>query len=279
MSVSLITSLVGTALNLSEAAKQKRLAEQAQRQADIDTEKAFKAIERSKILDLELPMNEYRRQAQLIEQQTRQAVEAAREAGPRGVAAIPRIQQAGIEGFESLTGMKERALIGLQNLAEQQRVRGERDEALLREKSAIGDGTAARDYRMKSNALKTAGLKSLAGTIGGLTAFDPDKAPYPGEGGLDAFLKGIFGGQAEGSQEGLDASTKGRIDMYFKQQQGKTPGSAEAFLDRPDGQIETLGDTKFGAFLGSIPDFLGNIPDFLGNVPSFLGGLFNRQGK
>ena len=204
MSVSLITSFVGTALNLGQAAKQKRLAEQAARQAEIDTEKAFRAIEKSKILDLKLPMEQYRRQEQLISQQTRQAVEAAREAGPRGVAAIPRIQAAGTEAFANLGAMQEKALIGLRNLEEQQRVRGEVAEAQLRAEAAAGAQLAAAEARKAGADIITSGLTALTGAVGEETKFDPEKAIY-GDKGLGGFLSGIFGKgqQAEKGNKGL----------------------------------------------------------------------------
>ena len=202
MSVSLITSFVGTALNLGQAAKQKRLAEQAARQAEIDTEKAFRAIEKSKILDLKLPMEQYRRQEQLISQQTRQAVEAAREAGPRGVAAIPRIQAAGTEAFANLGAMQEKALIGLRNLEEQQRVRGEVAEAQLRAEAAAGAQLAAAEARKAGADIITSGLTALTGAIGEETKFDPEKAIY-GDKGLGGFLSGIFGQGKQAAAKGL----------------------------------------------------------------------------
>lgn len=220
MSVSLITSFVGTAANLFGAAKQRRLAEQASRQAQIDAQKAFKAIERSKVLDLELPMRQYEIQQENIERATREAVEAAREAGPRGVAAIPRIQAAAVQGYEGLTAMKEKALIGLGNLAEQQRVRGEFAEAELRERAAIGAQTAAAEARATADAMTTSGLTSLAGTLGGLTKFDPDEELYGKEGqGVLGFLN--RGAQAKfkpGSQAALDKitfDTNNRLEESF----------------------------------------------------------------
>lgn len=237
MSVSLITSFVGTAANLFGAAKQRRLAEQASRQAQIDGQKAFKAIERSKILDLELPMRQYEIQQENIERATREAVEAAREAGPRGVAAIPRIQAAAVQGYEGLTAMKEKALIGLGNLAEQQRVRGEFAEAELRERAAIGAQTAAAEARATADAMTTSGLTSLAGTLGGLTKFDPDKELYP-EGD-----DGMFGAVGQGAQgfEFIPTTARG----LAKAQRGANR--------------KPFGETKVGGFLGGIPDFLGGL--------------------
>ncbi len=209
MSVSLITSFVGTAANLIGAAKQRRLAEQASAQARIDAQKAFKAIEKSKILDLELPMRQYEIQQENIERATKEAVEAAREAGPRGVAAIPRIQAAAVQGYEGLTAMKEKALIGLGNLAEQQRARGELAEAELRERAATGAQTAAAEATATADAMTKSGLTSLAGTLGGLTKFDPDKELYGKDGGgIFGFLnRGAQAGFKPGSQEALDKMT------------------------------------------------------------------------
>lgn len=212
MSVSLITSFVGTALNLGQAAKQKRLAEQAARQAEIDTEKAFRAIEKSKILDLELPMEQYRRQEQLISQQTRQAVEAAREAGPRGVAAIPRIQAAGTEAFANLGAMQEKALIGLRNLEEQQRVRGEVAEAQLRAEAAAGAQLAAAEARKAETDIITSGLKALTGAIGEETKFDPEKAVY-GDKGLGGFLSGIFGQGKQAAEQAAAAAKAEQLQL------------------------------------------------------------------
>jgi len=112
MSVSLITSFVGTAANLFGAAKQRRLAEQASRQAQIDAQKAFKAIEKSKILDLELPMRQYEIQQENIERATRQAVEAAREAGPR-VLLLFHGFSCSCSRVRGLTAMKEKLLLVL----------------------------------------------------------------------------------------------------------------------------------------------------------------------
>jgi len=212
MSVSLITSFVGTALNLGQAAKQKRLAEQAARQAEIDTEKAFRAIEKSKILDLELPMEQYRRQEQLISQQTRQAVEAAREAGPRGVAAIPRIQAAGTEAFANLGAMQEKALIGLRNLEEQQRVRGEVAEAQLRAEAAAGAQLAAAEARKAGADIITSGLTALTGAVGEETKFDPEKAIY-GDKGLGGFLSGIFGQGKQAAEQAADAAKAEQLQL------------------------------------------------------------------
>lgn len=234
MSVSLITSFVGTAANLFGAAKQRRLAEQASRQAQIDAQKAFKAIERSKILDLELPMRQYEIQQENIERATREAVEAAREAGPRGVAAIPRIQAAAVQGYEGLTAMKEKALIGLGNLAEQQRARGEFAEAEMREKAAIGAQTAAAEARATADAMTTSGLTSLAETLGGLTKFDPDEELYP---------EGEFGAVGEGA-EGFN----------FIPTTARGLGKAQRRANR-----KPFGETKVGGFLGGIPDFLGGL--------------------
>lgn len=212
MSVSLITSFVGTALNLGQAAKQKRLAEQAARQAEIDTEKAFRAIEKSKILDLELPMEQYRRQEQLISQQTRQAVEAAREAGPRGVAAIPRIQAAGTEAFANLGAMQEKALIGLRNLEEQQRVRGELAEAELRAEAAAGAQLAAAEARKAGADIITSGLTALTGAVGEETKFDPEKAIY-GDKGLGGFLSGIFGQGKQAAEQAAAAAKAEQLQL------------------------------------------------------------------
>ena len=285
MAASLITSFIGTAANLIGAAKQKRLAEQAARQAEIDTQKAFKAIEKSKILDLELPMEQYRRQEQLISQQTRQAVEAAREAGPRGVAAIPRIQAAGTEAFANLGAMQEKALIGLRNLEEQQRVRGEVLEAQLREKAAMGAQTAAAEARAKADALTTSGLTALAGTLGQLTAFDPEKELYPGG-------QAPFG---EGSQAALDGmsieqSIFGETELpeftpSMSLQYGGLQGAG--FMGRNFTPTKTFGETKVGGFLGQeVPQFFNEeiapffgqkVPQFFGQVPQFFGGLFKRK--
>lgn len=209
MSVSLITSFVGTAANLFGAAKQRRLAEQASRQAQIDAQKAFKAIEKSKILDLELPMRQYEIQQENIERATRQAVEAAREAGPRGVAAIPRIQAAAVQGYQGLTAMKEKALIGLGNLAEQQRVRGELAEAELRQRAATGAQTAAAEARATADVMTTSALKSLTGAIGEETKFDPDEELYGEQGGgfLGFLNRGAQAKFKPGSQEALDKMT------------------------------------------------------------------------
>lgn len=246
MSVSLITSFVGTAANLFGAAKQRRLAEQASRQAQIDAQKAFKAIEKSKILDFELPMRQYEIQQENIERATRQAVEAAREAGPRGVAAIPRIQAAAVQGYQGLTAMKEKALIGLGNLAEQQRVRGELAEAELRQTAATGAQTAAAEARATADVMTTSGLKSLAGTLGGLTKFDPDEELYPeGDDGMfgDEGDDGMFGAVGEGAQGFNFIPTTGR--GLEKAQRGANR--------------KPFGETKVGGFLGSIPGFLGGL--------------------
>jgi len=234
MSVSLITSFVGTAANLFGAAKQRRLAEQATRQAQIDAEKAFRAIEKSKVLDLELPMRQYQIQQENIERATREAVEAAREAGPRGVAAIPRIQAAAVQGYEGLTAMKEKALIGLGNLAEQQRVRGELAEAELRERAAEGAQIAAAEARATVDAMTTSAFTSLTGAIGEATKFDPDEELYP---------DGDDGAVGEGAQGFNFIPTTARGLAKTQRRANRKP----------------FGETKVGGFLGSIPDFLGGL--------------------
>ena len=257
MSVSLITSFVGTAANLFGAAKQRRLAEQATRQAQIDAEKAFRAIEKSKVLDLELPMREYQIQQENIERATREAVEAAKEAGPRGVAAIPRIQAAAVQGYEGLTAMKEKALIGLGNLAEQQRVRGELAEAELRERAATGAQTAAAEARATADAMTTSALTSLTGAIGQATKFDPDKELYS-EGD-----DGMFGAVGEVAEAFNFIPTTAR---------GLTKAQSRA--NRKD-----FGDTKVGGFLEQeiVPFFGQKVPQFFGQVPGFLGGLLKGK--
>lgn len=236
MAASLITSFIGTALNLGQAAKQQRLIEQAQRQADIDTEKAFRAIESSKVLDLELPMKEYRRQEQLIAQQTRQAVEAAQEAGPRGVASIPAIQAAGVQAYEGLTAMKEKALIGLQNLEEEQRVKGELAEAKLRAESAAGAQEAVAEAREAKATLISKGIEGLTGTIEELTKFDEDEKLY--NGGDD-----MFGGVGEKAEGFRFIPTTARGLAKAQRKANRKP----------------FGETQVGSFLGSIPDFLGGL--------------------
>ena len=70
MAISLITSFVGTALNLQGAAKQRAIAAKAQREADIATQKSLKAIEKSGIVDIALPTKQYEMLTRQIEQQT-----------------------------------------------------------------------------------------------------------------------------------------------------------------------------------------------------------------
>jgi hypothetical protein len=182
-------------------------------------------------------MRQYEIQQENIERATREAVEAAREAGPRGVAAIPRIQAAAVQGYEGLTAMKEKAIIGLGNLAEQQRARGEIAEAELREKAATGAQTAAAEARATADAMTTSALTSLTGAIGEATKFDPDEELYS-EGD-----DGMFGAVGEGAQGFNFIPTTARGLSKAQRRANRKP----------------FGETKVGGFLGGIPDFLGGL--------------------
>ena len=199
MAISLITSFVGTALNLQSAAKQRSIAAKAQREADIATQSALKAIEKSGIVDIALPTKQYEMLSRQIEQQTRQATEAAREAGPRGVAQIPKIQAAGVEAFQGLQAAQEESLFNIEKFAEQQEAAAERATAEIQLMQAEGAQVASAEARKAASALESSALKTGLGAIGGLTKFDPDK---PGSlyGGL---FGGLFGQKPESGSADL----------------------------------------------------------------------------
>lgn len=192
MAISLITSFVGTALNLQDAAKQRSIAAKAQREADIATQSALKAIEKSGIVDITLPTKQYEMLSRQIEQQTRQATEAAREAGPRGVAQIPKIQAAGVEAFQGLQAAQEEALFNLEKFAEQQESAAERATAEIQLMQAEGAQVASAEARKAASALESSALNLGMDFLGGLTKFNPDDPDSLYGGGL---FSGLFGGR------------------------------------------------------------------------------------
>lgn len=192
MSISLITSFVGTALNLQDAAKQRSIAAKAQREADIATQSALKAIEKSGVVDITLPTKQYEMLSRQIEQQTRQATEAAREAGPRGVAQIPKIQAAGVEAFQGLQAAQEEALFNIEKFAEQQESAAERATAEIQLMQAEGAQVASAEARKAASALESSALNLGMDFLGGLTKFNPDDPDSLYGGGL---FSGLFGGR------------------------------------------------------------------------------------
>lgn len=196
MAISLITSFVGTALNLQGAAKQRAIAAKAQREADIATQKSLKAIEKSGIVDIALPTKQYEMLTRQIEQQTRQATEAAREAGPRGVAQIPRIQAAGVEAFQGLQSAQEESLFNIEKYAQDKESAADLATAELQLMQAEGAQVAAAEARAAENQLNTSALNLGMDFLGGLTKFNPDDPDSLYGGGL---FSGLFGGRDRGN--------------------------------------------------------------------------------
>lgn len=192
MAISLITSFVGTALNLQGAAKQRAIAAKAQREADIATQSALKAIEKSGIVDIALPTKQYEMLTRQIEQQTRQAVEAAREAGPRGVAQIPKIQAAGVEAFQGLQSAQEEALFNIEKYEQDKESAADLATAEVQLMQAEGAQVAAAEARAAENQLNTSALNLGMDFLGGLTKFNPDDPDSLYGGGL---FSGLFGGR------------------------------------------------------------------------------------
>ena len=204
MAISLITSFVGTALNLQGAAKQRAIAAKAQREADIATQKSLKAIEKSGIVDIALPTKQYEMLTRQIEQQTRQATEAAREAGPRGVAQIPKIQAAGVEAFQGLQSAQEEALFNIEKYAQDKESAADLATAEVQLMQAEGAQVAAAEARAAENQLNTSALNLGMDFLGGLTKFNPDDPDSLYGGGL---FSGLFGGA------NLFASSGNSIDI------------------------------------------------------------------
>ena len=192
MAISLITSFVGTALNLQGAAKQRAIALKAQREADIATQKSLKAIEESGIVDIALPTKQYEMLTRQIEQQTRQATEAAREAGPRGVAQIPKIQAAGVEAFQGLQSAQEEALFNIEKYAQDKKSAADLATAEVQLMQAEGAQVAAAEARAAENQLNTSALNLGMDFLGSLTKFNPDDPDSLYGGGL---FSGLFGGR------------------------------------------------------------------------------------
>ncbi len=221
MSISLITSFVGTALNLQDAAKQRSIAAKAQREADIATQSALKAIEKSGVVDITLPTKQYEMLSRQIEQQTRQATEAAREAGPRGVAQIPKIQAAGVEAFQGLQAAQEESLFNIEKFAEQQESAAERATAEIQLMQAEGAQVASAEARKAASALKSSALNLGMDFLGGLTKFNPDDPDSLYGGGL---FSGLFGGRNRNNSDSnlFESSTDSMLNRTQQNIFGET---------------------------------------------------------
>ncbi len=192
MAISLITSFVGTALNLQDAARQRAIAAKAQREADIATQSTLKAIEKSGIVDIALPTKQYEMLTRQIEQQTRQATEAAREAGPRGVAQIPKIQAAGVEAFQGLQSAQEEALFNIEKYEQDKESAADLATAEVQLMQAEGAQVASGEARKAASALESSALNLGMDFLGSLTKFNPDDPDSLYGGGL---FSGLFGGR------------------------------------------------------------------------------------
>jgi len=252
MAISLITSFVGTALNLQDAAKQRSIAAKAQREADIATQKSLKAIEKSGIVDIALPTKQYEMLSRQIEQQTRQATEAAREAGPRGVAQIPKIQAAGVEAFQGLQAAQEEALFNIEKFAEEQEAAAERATAEIQLMQAEGAQVASAEARKAASALESSALDLGMDFLGGLTKFDPDK-PSSLYGGL---FSGLFGGRDRGaSGTNIDSMLNRTQQNIFGETTLPQVDLSSSFLNTPSmgGQSERERMGLLGLTYGNKP--------------------------
>lgn len=252
MAISLITSFVGTALNLQDAAKQRSIAAKAQREADIATQSALKAIEKSGIVDIALPTKQYEMLSRQIEQQTRQATEAAREAGPRGVAQIPKIQAAGVEAFQGLQAAQEEALFDIEKFAEEQESAAERATAEIQLLQAEGAQVASAEARKAASALESSALQTGLGAIAGLTKFNPDD-PDSLYGGL---FSGLFGGRDRGaSSTNIDSMLNRTQQNIFGETTLPQVDLSSSFLNTPSmgGQSERERMGLLGLTYGNKP--------------------------
>jgi len=205
--VSLVTNLFGFGMSMSAANAQRAAEARATKAAEIAVADARKQIKKAGFSALAVPMEAFQQRERQIQQDVTQAVEAAREAGPRGVAGVSGIVEAADVAAEKDQAAKEKAMFQLEAQKEAQMDKSLLGLANLDIAEAQGAQQAAAEARKAASALDTTAFTSLGKAISSQTEFDPNAPAYKGEakpfaetgvgkffGKAGDWLSGLFGG-------------------------------------------------------------------------------------
>lgn len=165
--VELAASAAGAVGSFTQAAKQKKLYEQAQADAAKSMVEAKKAINVNYYAGLSIPTQAYKMESDILKAASAQALEAGREGDQRGVAATAgRVQAASNEGARGIRADMAGELYDLNKLTQTENKQIAANLAELSLAEAQGAQLAARDAKEAQAAAITqgfAGIVDLAG--------------------------------------------------------------------------------------------------------------------
>lgn len=166
-------TLAGSGMSFAQAAKQKRLQEQAQAEASKAFDTAKDLLDVNYYDKIALNTEAYRAEREAMLAAGAQQIEAARE-DPygRGVAAVAgRIQMAQTQGQQQITQQQSKDLLDLQQASARESSRLAGEKAKLYQSEAEGAQKAAQDAQAAAAANTQAGMQGIASAIGqGVTA-------------------------------------------------------------------------------------------------------------
>jgi hypothetical protein len=165
--VELASAAAGTVGSFTQAAKQKKLYEQAQADAAKSMVEAKKAINVNYYAGLSIPTQAYKMESDILKAASAQALEAGREGDQRGVAATAgRVQAAANEGARGIRADMAGELYDLNKLTQTENKQIAANLAELSLAEVQGAQLAARDAKEAQAAAITQGFAGVADLAG-----------------------------------------------------------------------------------------------------------------
>lgn len=161
-------TLAGSGMSFAQAAKQKRMQAEAEREAQAAFDKAESQLDVNYYDKIALNTEAYRAQREAMLAAGAQQIQAAQE-DPygRGLAAVAgRVQMAQTQGQQEITQQQSKEMLGLQELSAKESSRLAGEKARLYENQAKGAQTAAQNAQAAAAAYTQAGVEGIGKAIG-----------------------------------------------------------------------------------------------------------------
>lgn len=240
-------TLAGSGMSFAQAAKQKRLQEQAQAEATKAFDTAKGLLDVNYYDKIALNTEAYRAEREAMLAAGAQQIEAARE-DPygRGLAAVAgRIQMAQTQGQQQITQQQSKDLLDLQEASAKESSRLAGEKADLYKAEAEGAQKAAQDAQAAAAANTQAGIKGIASAIGQGAALVP---LYTKNASVNAF--------SDLQKSYQSAADSGKLPSQFLDQSGE-PLPFQQALGKIDGTqygmnfsgINTMEPLKFQDYM------------------------------
>ncbi len=214
------TQMAGAGMSFAQAMQQKKRMEEAEREAAKAIAEAKDLIGVNYLAGLSIAKEPYELEREAMSMAAAQAIEAAREAGDRGIGVLPAIYQQSQMGQQRVRSDMATQMQELERLKAAEDARISTDLSKISMAEATGaQRAAAYAENARNQALQQAGMQ-VAGSMGGVLASLPQQFNLP-TGDLATF----------GNQPGLAAPQMGDTSTLTMQPEISLPSSGSYLAD------------------------------------------------